>query len=149
MIVEERITIDGPRSAVWAALAGIENAAEIFGGIEKIEVLEKPAHGLAGMRWLETRILFGEPATVEKRITDASENDFYTTRAESEGFVFLTTQRISGNDGRIVVSSSHESRPVSFGARLQSIPMTLFFKGVLKKAILRDLNDVKAWIERK
>jgi len=29
-----------------------------------------------------------------------------------------------------------------------SIPMRLFFKGVIKKALLQDLNDIKAAVER-
>ena len=65
MIVEAKITINGSRAATWAAITNIANASEIISGIKSIEVLEKPANGLVGMRWRETRILFGKPATVE------------------------------------------------------------------------------------
>src|SRR5690348_9404071 len=97
MIVEAHVLINGSRAAVWTAITDIENAAKIMSGIEKIEVVEKPSHGVKGLRWRETRLLFDKPETVEKWITDAAENDFYTTRAESDGFVFLTTMRISEN----------------------------------------------------
>jgi hypothetical protein len=147
MIVEAQVTISGSRAAVWAAITDIENASEIISGIENIEVLEKPANGLAGLRWRETRMLFGEPATVEKWITDAAENEFYKTRAEDRGVVFLTTMRISGSSGGITLTSSHDSRPQGFVARLQSIPMVLF-KGMVKKAILQDLNDIKSAVEQ-
>src|SRR6266481_1897238 len=82
MIVEAQVTINGSRAAIWAAIANIENASETISGIENIEVLEKPANGLVGLKWRETRMLFGKPATVEKWITDAAENEFYKTRAE-------------------------------------------------------------------
>jgi len=62
---EARVTINGFRAAVWAAITNIENAADIVRGIEKIEVPEKPAIGLAGLRRLGTRMYFGEPAIVE------------------------------------------------------------------------------------
>ena len=75
MLVEAQVTINGSMAAVWAAITNIENAAEIISGIEHIEVVEKPANGLVGLRWRETRILFGKPATVEKWITDAAENE--------------------------------------------------------------------------
>jgi hypothetical protein len=147
MIVEAQVTVDGSQAATWAAITDIENAAETISGIEKIEVVEKPANGLVGLKWRETRMLFGKPATVEKWITDVAENEFYKTRAESDGFVFITTLRISGSSGRITVTSTHDSKPQSIVARFQSFPMILF-KGVIKKAILQDLNDMKIAVER-
>ena len=149
MIVEVQVTINGSKAAVWAAITNIEHASEIIRGIEKIEVIEKPANGLVGLRWRETRMLFGKPATVEKWITDAAENEFYKTRAESDGFVFLSTTSISeSSGGSIILISSHDSQPQSFVKRLLSIPVGLLFKGVAKKALLQDLNDIKSAVER-
>ncbi len=147
MIVEAQLTIDGSRAAIWAAITNIENAAALISGIEKIEVVEKPAHGLVGLKWRESRTLFGKPAIAEKRITEAVENEFYKTRAEDGGFVFLTTKRISQGSGGMTLSESHESRPQTIVAKLMTIPMRLFFKGVIKKAVLQDMNDIKAAVE--
>jgi len=147
MLVEAQVTINGSRAAVWAAITNIENASGIISGILNIEVLEKPASGLVGLKWRETRMLFGKPAAVDKWITDAAEHEFYTTRAESDGFVFVSTMRISEGSGGITLASSHDSRPQGFVARLKSLPMFLF-KGVIKKAILQDLNDLKSAVER-
>src|SRR5881275_3244654 len=132
MIVEAQVTVNGSKAAIWAAITDIENAAEIISGIEKIEVLEKPANGLVGLRWRETRMLFGKPATVEKWITDAAENEFYKTKAESDGFIFLTTKSISESGGGITLTESHESRPQTIVARLMSVPMLFLFKGVVR-----------------
>ena len=148
MLVEARVTINGSRTAIWSAITDIDNASEIISGIERIEVLEKPAHGLVGLKWRETRMLFGKPATADKWITDAAENEFYRTRAESDGFVFLSTMSISDGSGGMTLTSSHDSRPQSIVARIMSIPMGLLFKGVAKKAILQDLNDIKSAVER-
>jgi hypothetical protein len=149
LLVEVQVTINGSKEAIWAAITNIENASEIISGIEKIEVLEKPANGLVGLRWRETRMLFGKPATAEKRITDAAENAFYKTRAEDNGFVFLSTMRISeGSNGSMTLTSSHDSQPQGIVARLMLIPMRLLFKGVAKKALLQDLNDIKSAVEQ-
>ena len=148
MIVEAQVTINGSKAAIWAAITDIENASRTISGIEHIEVLEKPATGLVGLRWRETRMLFGKPATVEKWITDAAENEFYKTRAEDGGFVFLTTKRISENSGGTTLAEAHESKPQSIRAKL-SVPMLFLFKGVIRKALLKDLNDIKAAIEQK
>jgi hypothetical protein len=148
MIVEAQVTINGSRAAVWAAITDVENASEIISGILNIEVLEKPAKGLVGLKWRETRMLFGKPATAEKWITDAVENEFYKTRAEDSGFVFLSTMSISEASGGITLTSSHDSKPQGIAARLKSIPMGLF-KSVVKKALVQDLNDIKFAVERK
>src|SRR5262249_33006097 len=62
MLVEVQVTINASKEAVWAAITNIENASETISGIEKIEVVEEPANGLVGLRWRETRMLFGKPA---------------------------------------------------------------------------------------
>ena len=148
MLVEVQVTIKGSRAAVWAAITDIEHAADAISGIETIEVVEKPANGLVGLKWRETRMLFGKPATAEKWITDAVDNEFYKTRAESDGFVFLSVTSISESSEGITLTSVHDSQPQTIGTRLMSIPMGLLFKGVAKKALLQDLNDIKSAIER-
>jgi hypothetical protein len=149
MLVEVHVTIAGTRAAVWGAITDIDNAARIISGIEQIEVLDKPANGLVGLKWRETRMLFGKPATADKWITEAAENVFYKTRAESDGFVFLSTMAIAEGNGGVTLTSVHDSQPQSMGAKIMSIPMSLFFKGVAKKALLQDLNDIKVAVEQK
>jgi len=149
VIVEAQVTINGSKAAIWAAITNIANASAIISGIKNIEVLEKPAKGLVGLKWRETRMLFGKPATAEKWITDAAENQFYKTRAESDGFIFLSTMSISESSGGITLTSSHDSKPQGIVARLMSLPMGLLFKGVAKKALLQDLNDIKSAVEQK
>jgi len=144
VIVEARTTISGAKAAIWATITDIANAASIIRGIERIEIVEKPDQGLVGLKWRETRMLFGKPVAVEKWITQAVENEFYETRAESDGFVFVTTMRLSRADGGVTLTSSHDSRPQGLVATLQAIPMKLLFKGVIRKAILEDLKDIEA-----
>ena len=92
-------------------------------------------------------MLFGKPASVEKWITDAAENAFYTTRAEENGFVFVSTMRIAESSGGMTLTSAHETKPQGIVARLQSLPMFLF-KGVVKKALVQDLDDYKTAVEQ-
>lgn len=148
MLVEAQVTVNGSRAATWAAVTDIENAPRIISGIVSIEVVEKPANGLVGLRWRETRMLFGKPATVEKWVTEAEDNAYYTTRAESDGFVFLTTTSLADDrDGRVTLTGSHDSQPQGLKSRIMALPMVLFFRGVIRKAILQDLNDIKTAVE--
>jgi hypothetical protein len=148
MLVEVAVTITGSKPAVWEAITDIENSAEFIRGIDKVEIVEKPATGLVGLRWRETRMLFGKPATAEKWITEAVDYEFFKTRAENDGFVFVSTTRISEtSDGNIKLMSIHDSQAQSLVAKIMSIPMGLFFKGVARRALLQDLVDIKAFVE--
>jgi hypothetical protein len=93
-------------------------------------------------------MLFGKPASADKWITDAVENEFYKTRAESDGFIFLSTMTILESSGGVTLTSSHDSQPQSIVAKLMSIPMVVLFKGVAKKALLQDLSDIKSAVEQ-
>lgn len=148
MRVTVQVAIDGSKTAIWEAMNNIENASKIITGIESIELLEKPMTGIIGLKWRETRFYFGELATIEKQITEAVENQFYKTKAESDGFLFLSTTTISDENGVQTLISVHEYFPQGFAAKLKSLPMFLF-KGVIKKALLKDLNDIKSFVERK
>jgi hypothetical protein len=147
MTASASITINASKAAVWSATTDIARFAELLSGVEKIEVVHKPVTGLVGLRWKETRILFGKPATVEKWITEAKGNEYYTTRAEQDGFVFITTNRISGSDGNVTLTGIHETLPQGLASKLKALPM-VFFKGMIKKAIMKDLEDIKAEVER-
>lgn len=147
MNVEAKVTINASRAAVWNAITNIENAAQFISGIEKIEIVEKPANGIVGLKWRETRMYFGKPATVEIWITDAVENEFYKTRAESDGYLFLSTMGVSESSGGIILTTSHDYKAQSIAARLKSLPMFLF-KGMMKKIFLKDLNDIKSAVEQ-
>jgi len=48
----------------------------------------------------------------------------------------------------MTLRESHESKPQGIVAKLKAIPMRLFFKGVIKKALLQDLNDIKSAVEK-
>jgi hypothetical protein len=146
MTVEEQITINKNKTAVWTAITDIRNAAKIISGIEKIEILNEPENGLVGLKWRETRMYFGKPSAIDKWITDAVENKFYKTRAELDGFIFLTTMTISESGDKIRLTSSHETKSQGIIAKIKSLPM-IFFRVMLKKAILKDLNDIKTAVE--
>jgi hypothetical protein len=147
MIIEARIDISGSKAAVWELITDIEHAAETITGIDRVEILERPARGLVGLKWRETRTLFGKTATEVMWITAAVEQTSYETRAESHGCVYTCAFRLEGRDGALSLTMSHETRPQALLAKLLAAPMGLAFKGTLRKALLKDLQDVKARVE--
>lgn len=127
-------------------MTDIRNASAIISGIEKVEILDKPASGLVGLKWRETRMYFDKPAAIDKWITESVENSFYKTRAEMDGFIFLTTMTVSESGGGILLESAHETKSQGIMAKIKSLPM-VFFKGMLRKAIQQDLDDIKKAVE--
>lgn len=147
MHVAVQVMIAGSRPVIWAAITTMAGAAEIIRGIDRIEILERPATGLVGLKWRETRMLFGKSATADQWITNAAEHEFYKARAASDGFLFPSTLSLSEGKGGIARTGVHDSRAQSLFARVMSIPMGLRFKGVARKALLPDLNDIKTAVE--
>lgn len=148
MTIDLEVTIQGSKEKVWSVITDIENAVYTIEGIEKIEILEKPSHGLVGLKWQETRTFFGKTATEIMWITEVKENESYKTRAESHGNVYTTKHTISEQDKKTNLSMEFTSAPQSFSAKLFSGVMGLMFKGATKKALMKDLNDIKTVVEK-
>lgn len=147
MIVKAQVVVKASADLVWAAITDIKNAAAMIKGIEKIEIVNEPVNEIEGLKWRETRMYFGKPANIEKWLTEAVENKYYKTRAEMDGSIFETTMSIVATGDGVELTSAHDSLPQGFVARIKSIPM-VFFKGMLKKALQADLNNIKTAAEK-
>ena len=149
MHVQADVMVKAPRETVWAVVSDIPNAASTIKGIEKVEVLEQPkGEGIVGLKWRETRTMFGKQATETMWITDASAPSFYETRAENSGAIYTT--RIALQDagaGVTRLSMDFGAEPRTFGARILGAVFGALMKGSMRKAILKDLEDIKAAAE--
>jgi hypothetical protein len=146
MEVSAELRITGTRAAVWAVASDVEGWARIVQGVRGIEIVTRPATGLTGLRWKETRLLFDKPETVEKWVTESVDQEFFTSRAEQDGFVFTTSLRLTEQGGGVLVTSTHRTDTQTLGARLRALPLFLF-KGMFRKVILADLQDFKTAVE--
>ena len=142
------VDINSPKESVWQTITDFDNAVNVISGIEKIEVLEKPAESLLGFKWKETRTLFGKTATEIMWITEAVENSYYKTRAESHGAIYESQLSIADNNEQSTLTMSFKGIPQSFLAKVMSFLMAPFFKGATAKALQQDLEDIKAHLEK-
>ena len=146
MVVSGEVRIEGTRVAVWSVVSDVDRWAKIIKGVKQIEVIACPTVGISGLRWKETRLLFDKPETVEKRVTESTEQEFFTTRAEQDGFLFTATLRLTDQGSGVLLTSSHRTAPQTMAARWRSLPLFLF-KGLIRKALLEDLTDIKEAVE--
>jgi len=148
MNIHVEIPIQAPREKIWEIITNFEGAADRISGIQKVEILEKPQEGIIGLKWRETRIMFGKEATEVMWITGAKENEYYQTQAESHGSIYTTRLAISGGavDTHILYMS-FTAEPQSLGAKVMAATLGGLFKNATKKALQKDLEDIKAAAE--
>ena len=148
MEYQATVCIDGTKEDVWRVITNIEGSVETIRAIEQIDVLENPASGLVGLKWRETRTMFGRTATEVMWITDAQEHDFYQTRAESHGAVYVSVLQLEERGGETCLTMSFDGQAQSLPARIMSAVTGIFFKGATQKALQQDLEDIKAAVEK-
>lgn len=147
MNAEATVRIDRPRDEVWRVITDIEHASETISGIEQVEILERPPGGLVGLKWVETRTMFGKTATETMWITEAEENRFYRTRAESHGAVYVSTLQLSDAGEGTELIMRFGAEPSTLGARILGATLGRLFAGATRKALLKDLEDIKRAVE--
>lgn len=147
MELSTQININQPIEKVWKKITDIENSANFIEGITKVEVLEKPKDTLPGFKWKETRVMFGKEATEIMWITEFKENQYYQTRAESHGSVYISRMSVEQIDDQTQLTMSFKGEPQTFITKVLSKLMGAMMKGSMKKVILKDLKNIKDAVE--
>jgi hypothetical protein len=147
MKVSTEININANRNDVWEVITDIENSINVISSINNIEVIDKPQNSLDGLKWKETRTMFGKEATETMWITESKENEYYHTRAESHGSVYITKLSLNENDNFTKLIMSFEGIPQTATAKVISFLMSPMIKSSMKKALAKDLGDIKNHLE--
>ncbi len=142
------IEINAPKEKVWKVITDIENSVNTISEIENIEILNKPNDTMVGLKWKETRTIFGKSSTETMWITEAKENSFYKTRAESNGAVYQTVLKLTENENITVLIMEFSSEAVTFKGKILAFIFGIMLKRTMKKLIEKDLIDIKSTIEK-
>lgn len=148
MRITASVDIHAPRPEVWRLITDIEHAPEFISGIENIEIIEKPSRGIVGLKWKETRNMFGKTATETMWITEAEENDHYRTEARSHGAVYRSTISLAERGETTQLAMDFAAEPTTLAAKILASTLGLLFKGATRKALMQDLEDIKAAAEK-
>lgn len=140
--------IKGGKEKIWKAITDIQHAENILSGIQKTEIIEQPSEGIIGLKWKETRRIFNQEATETMWITDAVENESYTTRAESHGMVYISHFDIIDKGEKCLLEMSFEGQPSTFLAKISALVFAKMMMKSTKKELLKDLKDIKAFVEQ-
>ncbi len=148
MKVSVDIEIAKPKELVWSTITAIEKCSDFISGITDIQILNQPEEGLVGLKWKETRLMFGKEATETMWITEAVENEYYCTRAESHGSVYITKLSLNQVGDNTILCMSFVGEPQTLFVKAVSACMGGFIKRSMKKALLKDLEDIKNYLEQ-
>lgn len=138
--------VNAPAKHIFGVMTDISNSPEHISGINSVDMLSEGPVGV-GTRWKETRVMFGKEATEEMWITEFVENESYTVEAESCGAKYKTLFKFEHVDNYTTdVNMEMQVTPVSFAAKLMA-PLSFFMKGMVVKAIRKDIKDASAVCE--
>lgn len=142
------VDIAASQQDVWDVITDIENSVNTISAIDKIDVLEKPAVGLVGLKWEETRTMWGKTATEIMWITHEQAPVYYQTRAESHGSVYVSRLETKAREeGGSRLTFTFEGQAQSFMAKIMSGVFSGMLKRSMVKALEQDLADIKAAAE--
>jgi len=148
MKLKAEIIIDGTKEQIWQVITDIEGSIDRISAIEKIDILDKPVSGMLGLKWEETRTMFGKSATEIMWITDVVENEYYQTRAESHGAIYKSRLQIEESGDKSKLTMEFEGEAQSAFAKIMSFLTGFMFKSATEKALQEDLKDIKAYVEK-
>ena len=157
MKLDCKVPVKATKEAIWNVITDFEHIVDNITAITKAEILEQPPGtnpkgDVTGLKWSETRVMFGKEATETMWITDCVVNEYYQTRAENCGAIYISRMYIT-NEGstddegntktQSCVGMSFEGECETFWAKVMSFLLGWMMVGTMKKAVMEDLNDIK------
>ena len=149
MNISVDIEIDKSLEVVWKTISNIENAEQMISAITALKMLEEPDDegSLVGLKWKETRKVFGKEAEETMWITDYQPLSYYTTRAENHGAVYKSKMSVKEMGEKTLLTMSFETEASSKMVKVISAVMGVFVKRAMVKMLDKDLHDIKDFIE--
>lgn len=148
--------IDATQEAVFAAAGNFPDAAAFISAIDSVEMLTPAKDGLpigVGTSFKETRTMFGKQATETMEVTEFDPPRAYTLSALSCGVqyhsrVTVLEEQPGTGGGGCRLSYDIKGTPVSLFAKIVGPIMGVMMKGAMRKAMEKDLADIKNYVER-
>jgi uncharacterized membrane protein len=147
MKLSVEVIVAAPRPIVWEVVTDIENAATTLSGVERVEVLERPGPGILGLKWRETRTMHGREATETMWITEVRDGSRYATEARSHGAIYRSVVRAEDAPGGTRLGLDFDAEPQNALTRVLGAVLAPFLRRALERALLKDLEDLKAAAE--
>lgn len=135
-------TIDAPVERVFRTIADIRHFSEAVPDIVGVEFLSETRTGV-GTRFRETRKFGKREAANDLEVTEYVEDRRVRFVSDAGGTVWDTVFEVEAAGGGTTLEMAMDARPHTLLARL----VTPLMKGVVRRAIAKDMDAVKAYCE--
>lgn len=136
--------------AVWRVMTDIEGSQDVLTGVTEIERLDDGDDFGVGLRWRETRVLFGKKASEEMEVTAVDEGRSYTVEADSDGVHYRSFMSVEpdGAGARIRMTfAGEQTGKVGLLGRVVAKTAGRAIEKATRKALQQDLDDIAAAAE--
>ena len=149
MKVSTQIKINSTKEKVWAVITDIENSADFISGITNIEVINPAGDNLVGLKWRETRKMFGKESDEIMWVTHSQKHKYYQTRAENHGAIYISRLGITEENDSVILEMSFEGQGSTLIAKIISRIFGVLMKKSMTNALVVDLEDIKKACEKR
>lgn len=148
MRVTATVSIRAPVARVFDVFTDVAHCAGRITGVKKAEILSEVRSG-KGLRWQETRVMFGKDAAVDKEITAIEAPRSYRVESRVDGTNYISTFEFADGAaaGTTVVTWTHFSEALTVGAKFLA-PLLVLFQGTMLKFMKKDLADLAEFLEK-
>jgi carbon monoxide dehydrogenase subunit G len=135
--------INAPLEKVFKTVSDISQFSKAIPHIVNIEYLTEKKTGL-GTRFRETRLMKGKEAVTELEVTEYIENDRIRLVADSHGTVWDTVFTVRAEKRKTELTMIMDAKAYKLLPKL----LNPLIKGIIKKAITKDIESVKVFCEK-
>ena len=143
--------VDSDPHTVWEVLTGIPSAPRTLSGVLSVEILNTSPYE-PGLRWRETRKMFGMKSTEEMMVQSAEPPHSTTIVAENGGTeyktVFTVTPDAEGGSTLRMRFGAHTAHAPAV-SRVAMAVMGRFAEKSTRKTMEQDLADIASEAERR
>jgi carbon monoxide dehydrogenase subunit G len=137
-------TIKAPLESVFKTVADVQRLSAALPHIVKIEFLSEVKSGV-GARFRETRLMNGKEAKTELEVTEFVAKDrVRLVAADSQGTVWDTVFAVKAANERTVLTMTMDAKTQKWLSKV----FVFMISGMIKRAVERDMDLVKAFCER-
>lgn len=134
--------INAPVGMVFETVANIENMSKAAPHIVGFEFISDTKSGI-GTRFRETRLMGDKAMTTELEVTEFEPGRRVRMVADSNGTIWDTLFEVAREGGSSLLTVTMEARAYKLLSRL----MNPLIKGIVRKAVEKDMDLVKAYCE--
>lgn len=142
-VYKSSVKINAPKELVFQTISEANNFSRAIPEIKEVDFLTEIHMGV-GTRFKETRLMKGRKTSTVLEVTEYENNNHIRLVSEAGGTTWDTLFSVSGKNNNIELTLEMEARPHTLIARI----MNAMIKGMLQKALDRDMKSVKEFCEK-